>query len=47
MKKAAETLGETIGDGELNEMLRRADENGDGVVDADEFYRIMTRKIKN
>jgi len=27
-------------------MFNRADVNGDGAVDADEFYEIVTRKIK-
>ena len=47
LKSIATTLGETISDGELSEMLNRADGNCDGVIDADEFYEIMTRKIKN
>ena len=47
LKSVSQTLGETIGDGELSEMLNRADGNGDGVIDADEFYEMMTRKIKN
>ena len=35
LKQAAQTLGENIEDHELNEMLKRADLNRDGVVDAD------------
>ena len=35
LKQAAQTLGENIDDHELNEMLKRADLNRDGVVDAD------------
>ena len=47
LKQISQTLGETIGDQQLSEMLNRADSNYDGVVDADEFYEIMTRVIKN
>ena len=47
LKKAAHDLGENIGDEELHEMFNRADTNGDGYVDADEFYTIVTRKIKD
>lgn len=46
MRQVANTLGESIDDKELNEMFVRADLNGDGLVDADEFYEIVTRKIK-
>ena len=46
LKEAATTLGENCGDAELKEMFQRADVNGDGVIDADEFYEIMTRPLK-
>lgn len=47
LRQVAQTLGETVPENELAEMLKRADTNGDGVVDADEFYEIMTRPIKD
>lgn len=31
-------------DGELQEMIERADTNGDGKVTADDFFAIMTRR---
>ena len=45
LKEAATTLGENITDGELREMFNRGDANGDGVIDADEFYELMTRPL--
>ena len=46
LKSVSQTLGEVISDTQLSEMLNRADSNTDGVVDADEFYEIMTRPLK-
>ena len=37
-------LGETMTDEELQEMIDRADSNGDGAVSMDDFYNIMTKK---
>ena len=31
-------------DNELQEMIDRADQNGDGVISFEEFYNIMTKK---
>jgi centrin-1 len=45
LRNVAATLGEAIDEKELEEMLQRADLNCDGVVDADEFYNIMTRPV--
>ena len=45
LRNVAATLGEAIDEKELEEMLQRADLNCDGVVDADEFYNIMTRSV--
>ena len=42
----ADELGENVDDAELNELLKRADANGDGVIDFEEFYTIVTRPIK-
>merc|ERR1711934_1298952 len=40
----AEGLGETIDDEELQDMINQADRDGDGAINADEFYRIMKKK---
>ena len=40
----AKELGETMTDEELQEMVDRADSNGDGAVSMDDFYNIMTKK---
>merc|ERR1712036_133302 len=37
-------LGETIDDEELQDMINQADRDGDGAINADEFYRIMKKK---
>jgi Ca2+-binding EF-hand superfamily protein len=44
LRKVAKELGETMSDEELNEMIARADSNGDGAVSMDDFYNIMTKK---
>ena len=35
LKRVAAELSENVSDAELNELIKRADENGDGIVDAD------------
>jgi Ca2+-binding EF-hand superfamily protein len=40
-------LGEIIEEEELQEMIERADLDKDGLVNFDEFYTILTRKIKD
>ena len=42
--RVARELGETMTDEELQEMVERADSNGDGAVSMDDFYNIMTKK---
>merc|ERR1712072_1286696 len=42
--RVAEELGETIDDEELQDMINQADRDGDGAINADEFYRIMKKK---
>ena len=37
-------MGETMTDEELQEMIDRADSNGDGAVTLDDFFNIMTKK---
>ena len=44
LRKVAKELGETMSDEELNEMIARADSNGDGAVSMDDFFNIMTKK---
>ena len=44
LRRVAKELGETMTDEELQEMIDRADSNGDGAVSMDDFYNIMTKK---
>ena len=44
LRRVARELGETMTDEELQEMIDRADSNGDGNVSFDDFYNIMTKK---
>ena len=44
LRRVARELGETMTDEELQEMIERADSNGDGAVSMDDFYNIMTKK---
>ena len=41
--RVADDLGETISLQEVNELIKRADTDRDGVVSEEEFYNIMTR----
>ncbi len=44
LKRIASEVGEKIPDEELKEMLEEADRDGDGMLNFDEFYRIMRRR---
>jgi len=44
LRRVARELGETMDDSELQEMVERADSDGDGFVTLDDFYNIMTKK---
>ena len=44
LRRVARELGETMTDEELQEMIDRADSNGDSMVTMDDFYNIMTKK---
>ena len=44
LRRVARELGENMTDEELQEMVERADSNGDGAVSMDDFYNIMTKK---
>lgn len=39
----SQELGEALTDEELQEMIEEADRDGDGMIDEDEFYRIMKK----
>ncbi|KAJ3276603.1 Centrin-1 [Terramyces sp. JEL0728] len=43
LKRVAKELGEGLTDEELQEMIDEADRNGDGVIDQEEFLRIMKK----
>merc|ERR1712167_465468 len=44
LARVAEELGESIDDEELQDMINQADRDGDGEINADEFYRIVKKK---
>ncbi|CAM9452269.1 unnamed protein product [Ectocarpus fasciculatus] len=44
LKRVATELGENLTDDELQEMIDEADRDQDGVVNADEFYRVMRKR---
>ena len=46
LKRVAKELGETMSDAELLEMIERADTDTDGEISPDEFYSIMTKKVR-
>ena len=46
LKRVARELGENMTDEELQEMINKADLDGDGEVNEDEFMRIMTYKVR-
>ncbi len=43
LKRVAKELGENMGDEEIQEMIDEADRDGDGVINEDEFIRIMKK----
>merc|ERR1711907_877808 len=42
-KRVATELGETLTDDQLNEILKEADEDGDGEISKEEFMNVMLR----
>ena len=44
LRRVARELGETMTDEELQEMVDRADSNGDSAVTSDDFYNSLTKK---
>lgn len=47
LRRVVQQLGENISEEELQELINRADVDQDGLVSEDEFYIILTRKIKD
>ena len=47
LKRVAKELGETMSDAELLEMVERADRDGDSEITQDDFFLIMTRKVRS
>ena len=44
LKRITKELGENLDENEMNEMIERADSDGDGKVSFDDFYQVMTKK---
>uniref|UniRef100_A0A7S2V0E0 EF-hand domain-containing protein n=1 Tax=Fibrocapsa japonica TaxID=94617 RepID=A0A7S2V0E0_9STRA len=44
LKRVAAELGENLTDDELQEMVDEADRDGDGVINQEEFYRVMRKR---
>ena len=44
LRKVAKDLGELTDDTILQEMIERADTDGDGVISEEEFYNLITKK---
>ena len=47
MQRVAKELGEDISDEELQEIINRADLDGDSVLGFEDFYQVMTKKTFN
>ena len=47
LRRVAQELGENVSEEELQELINRADTDHDGLVSEEEFYTILTRKIKD
>jgi Ca2+-binding EF-hand superfamily protein len=47
LRRVAQELGENVSEEELQELINRADTDRDGLVSEEEFYTILTRKIKD
>ena len=47
LKRIAQQIGETISDEELHEMIAEADRKGSGVVDEEDFVKIITSHAKH
>ena len=47
LKRVANELGENLSDEELQEMIDEADRDGDGMINEDEFFRVMKKRGDN
>ena len=47
LKRVANELGENLTDEELQEMIDEADRDGDGMINEDEFFRVMKKRGEN
>jgi centrin-1 len=47
LRRISQEVGETVSEEELQELINRADTDHDGLVSEEEFYVILTRKIKD
>lgn len=47
LRRIADELGENVSNEELEELIKRADLDQDGLVSEEEFYTILTRKVKD
>lgn len=47
LRRIADELGENVSNEELEELIKRADVDQDGLVSEEEFYIILTRKVKD
>ena len=47
MRRVAQELGEEISDEELQEIITRADIDGDSALGFEDFYNVMTKKTFN
>mmetsp|Transcript_4974 Transcript_4974/g.14737 ORF Transcript_4974/g.14737 Transcript_4974/m.14737 type:complete len:190 (-) Transcript_4974:107-676(-) len=47
LKRVANELGESLTDEELQEMIDEADRDGDGMINEDEFFRVMKKRGDN
>jgi len=47
LKRIAQELGESLTDDELQEMIEEADRDGDGLINPEDFYRVMRKRGGN
>jgi len=47
LKRISQELGESLSDAELQEMIEEADRDGDGLINPEEFYRVMRKRGGN
>merc|ERR1711976_679664 len=47
LKRISQELGESLTDEEMQEIIEEADRDGDGLINPDEFYRVMRKRGRN